>query len=538
MGLSAANTKRKTAFFLKDNNILAPAGRQLFLFRSHIFEPHGLERGIKKEDQHSIKMTSDCQEWLRKHPRVILDEGQSSQKKTFFVFNLKEPGPLDEEDLPIEGINKVNRNLEHNVRLKHPVIFFLNCMKEKPEWNERSGLRQEGLTRGDSSYLVEDSKKWKQKKQTLTLNPNMLKLQMWEFNDFKNCSFESISLFSQHKEYHLIALTSERPQSLVSFNFTKMRTTGVNSLIKTNIYDKIAVNPEDKYLVIATGVTHKTIKLHRINDKMKGDEFIVKSSIKHEGLAYPQWLSGNCFLVSSNEGFAIFLFCLNKKLKIELVQRIEHFEGMSQNDLYQINFVQNFSQGFVCGLNDGSGLLFLDDKMKLVRYKMNKHTNQKDRFLPVSRVQLSKSKSKIIAIDFIQGEDKFLQISDDNSLCVVPSAQLIDKDNFNINLISDFSLKIKNMNNQGHSLTRKKGKIDSIDIASFKPLMLLISMASNSLQIVDFENRILVFQKQFPIQGVHQTSLKCGAIHPSGLYCLLGFENKLELYSITYSCIK
>jgi hypothetical protein len=539
MGLSTANTKRKTAFFLKDDNILAPAGRQLFLFRSHIFESHGLENGIKCEDQHAIKMSSECQEWLRKHPRVTIDEGHSSQQKTFFVFNLKEPGPLDEEDLPIEGVNKAMRDLVQDNTLKHPVIFYLNCSKEKSEWEEnRNALRQEGLVRGDSSYLIEDSKKWKQKKQAFTLDPNSLKLQMWEFRDFKNCFFENISLFSHQKEYHLIALTSERPQSLISFNFSKMKTTGVNTLTKNNIYDKIAVNPEDKYLVIATGSTHKKIKLHRINDKMKGDEFTVKSSIKHEGLSYPQWLSANCFLVTSNEGFGIFLFCLNKKLKIELVQRIEHFEGMCQNDLYQINFVQNFSQGFVCGLNDGSGLLFLDDKMKLVRYKMNRNSDQKDRFLPVSRVQFSESKSKTIAIDFIQGEDKFLQISDDNSLCIIPSGELIAKDNFNINLISDFSLKIKSLQKKGHSLTRKKGKIDNVDIASFKPLMLLISMSSNSLQIVDFEKKKLVYCNQFPNEGVHQKSLRCGAIHPSGLYCLLGFESKLELYSVTYSCIK
>ena len=526
MGLSTAQTSRKTAFFLKDNNILAPAGRQLFLFRSGIFEQHGLGKEIKREDQHLIKMTSDCHFWLKRFPRAILEEGHSNKTKTFFVFNLKEPGPLDED--PEEGTRSPLEQLTEEPSFQHPVIFFLDCLKGEVEIPKEES--------DPETFAVQDPKKWKHKNKTATFDPELLKLNMWEFREFKNCKFESVSLFSQDDEHHLIALTSERPQSLVSFNFSKMRTTGVNTLIKKHIYDRVAVNPEDKYLVIATGETHKTIKLHRINDKMKGDSFSVKSSIKHEGLAHPQWLNANCFLVVANEGFGIFLFCLNKKLKIELVQRIEHFDGMYQNDLYRISFVQKFSQGFICGLNDGSVLLFLDDKKGLIRYKMKRGDESKKRFLPVSRVQLA-SKAKPIALDFIQGEDKFLQISDDNSLCIVPSCSLIGKDNFNLNLISDFSLSPKQVMHKGHALTRKQGRIDRVDIAKFKPLILLISKSSNSVSIVDFERRVLIQNKTFPKEGTRARTLTSGAIHPSGLFCLLGFEEKLELCSIAYSQI-
>lgn len=414
MGLSTAHTSRKTSFFLKNNHVLAPAGRQLFIFRSQIFEQNGISKGIKREDQHLIKMESDCQKLLRKYPRAIFHAGHSNKKKNFFVYNIKELSALEDDDISVDALGKAGKDFDKGFGFKHPTIFFLNCEKGEGEWGEKKNdMNHEIMVQSfnNTEYASQsESKKWKQKKNVMNLNLNELKLQIWEFREFKNCYFEDISLFSYQKEHHLIALTSDRPQSLISFNFTRMKTTGINALIKKNIYDRIAVNPEDKYLVIATGVTHKTIKLHRINDKMKGDEFVVKSSIKHEGLAHPQWLNTNCFIVASNEGFGIFLFCLNKKLKIELIQRIEKFDGMYSNDLYIISFIQGFSQGFICGMNDGTALLFFDDRKGLIRYKMKKGNEDRERFLPISRVQLASSRAKPIALDFIPGEDKFLKI--------------------------------------------------------------------------------------------------------------------------------
>ena len=368
--------------------------------------------------------------------------------------------------------------------------------------------------------------------------PENLRLEMWEFREFKDCVFLSIDFFNQMKDKQMVGLTNEKPQSIISFNFTKFKTTGVNTLIKKERYDYISVNPDDKYLVLLSSQEHRIIKLHRINDKMKGDEFQVKSSVSHDGLTKPRWLSANNFVIGSNEGFAIFLFNLNKKLKIEMTQRIESFEGSFRNDLYKILYLEPFSQGFICGLNDGTGLLVVDDKEGLIKYKMNNLELMKDRFIIVSRSRFGGSDSRAQCLDFSHQEKKCLIVSHDNSVSVILTKKIIAQKNFNIGLISDFSLRTKEVESYGHPMTFKQGKIDTVDVAEFKTLMMMVSIKDNSFKLVDFEKRTLEIQHFFGRANIQHKQVTAGALHPSGLYAVLGFEDRLDFYSISYSGLK
>ena len=346
----------------------------------------------------------------------------------------------------------------------------------------------------------------------------------------------SLDLYSYSKDKHLVALTDEVPQSVLSFNFNKLKVSGINSLIKKDRYDNIVVNPEDKFLVLMTSTDHKLIKLHRINDKMKGDELFVKSFVHHDGITNPQWLSSNSFVVSSNEGFGIFMFILNKKLKIEMTQKIEKFEGMQlNNNLYQINYLQKFSQGFFCGLNDGTSLLIADDQEGLISYKMGSKKAKKERFIPVTRTFFGSSDNKVKTIDFSVEENKLLIVLSDNSLCITESKDIINQKSFNISLINKFDMKMNELPVIGHKMTAKNKEINCISVAEFKPLALLISTADNLLKILDYEKKIMELEMNFgDSESLNYRQIISGAIHPSGMYCILGFENGLELHSITY----
>ena len=84
-----------------------------------------------------------------------------------------------------------------------------------------------------------------------------------------------------------------------------------------------------------------------------------------------------------------------------------------------------------------------------------------------------------------------------------------------------------------HQFARKGGVYDQINLAKFKSLALMVSRDENRLMLLDYVEKRIRMRVSF--DRVHDRQLLSGAIHPSGLYCLLGFQENLTFYAITDS---
>ena len=125
IGMSAADTSSKTAFFLKDQNVLVPSGRQLFIFDSHLFESEKVNTDFPKHDQHLINISYECDNWFKRNTNAIFSEGYCDKKKTFFVFNLKVCKKDDNTSIP--EATKNNTLTDVNAECTSPIVMYLDC---------------------------------------------------------------------------------------------------------------------------------------------------------------------------------------------------------------------------------------------------------------------------------------------------------------------------------------------------------------------------------------------------------------------------
>lgn len=337
-----------------------------------------------------------------------------------------------------------------------------------------------------------------------------------------------MDLYQRNEELQLLALTEETPQSIVMFSFRKMRTVGLNCLVKADKYHYLAVNPDDKFLNLLSSRNHRRLKLHRINDKMKGDEYVIKSASDFKGLGAPQWISSSCFAVAARETFSIYILGLTKKLKMEMRQKVESFDRKIANNLFDIVNLKSFSQGLIASLNDGSSVVIANDKEGLIRYKLGKLEDKKNRFLPVARFKTGENPR---FLEFSANEEKALIISKNCSLSVIDAGTLLGQKKFNPSMLNDFNMNCRNLEMVEHNFTRKKGVYDQVNLAKFKPLALMVSRDQNKLVLMDYVRKKIRMQVGF--DKLHDRQLLSGAIHPSGLFSVLGFQENLCFYAIT-----
>lgn len=482
VGMSVNSRNFKRSILLNNQTVLLTSKRKIFNYKSFLFESQCKE--IDESSQNIIKMNLSTEKFFQKNSKAYISQLKHDRKKRFFVLNVR--------------VQKTEDNMEdssHEFSMKNQIL--------------------------NSSVMILDFEKNDQ-------NPL---LELFIFREISNCEILYIDLFTSSKERQIIGLTEEYPQRIFSYDFFQKKMIGINSLAKNSNYDFFAVHKEDKYLVLLCSSSHKTIRLHRINDKMKCDEFVLKSAIEHEGVNCPVWFSSSTFILASNKSFVLFFFSINHKLKLEMIQRIEAVAQLPNIHLQNINYIEPFQKGFVCGLDDGQNLIVADDQEGRFKYKMGKEEH--NRFIIISSFMFESKLKQIIHADFNSDENKVLFVCSDNSICVIPSKDMINQNSFNLSLVSDFSLKNIFIKSDFNFVTEKSSKKEILDSSIEKNLLMTISKQEHQLKLFNYEKNSLEMQHVFVKE--HQEEVISGSIHPSGDTIVVGFNSKTEIFTYTYS---
>ncbi|NXK61399.1 CFA57 protein, partial [Sylvietta virens] len=185
--------------------------------------------------------------------------------------------------------------------------------------------------------------------------------------------------------------------------------------------------------------------------------------------------------------------------------------GLQQHSLPQISAVAGYSKGFACSPSPGVVLLFEKTEEKEV-YKESQEV-----WLPQDQFSTDPKKSDrqdITCICFSPSEEMMVVSTNKNQLYMFTM--------FSTKLIREKTSYFAYMNFPLHS-----NSITGLDMCIWKPILATCSL-DRSVRIWNYKMNTLELCKEY-LEEAYTVSL-----HPSGLFCLVGFADKLRFISLLY----
>jgi len=178
-----------------------------------------------------------------------------------------------------------------------------------------------------------------------------------------------------------------------------------------------------------------------------------------------------------------------------------------------INSIVGFAKGFICGGTNGIMRIFerFEDSKEL--YKCTKIFRLHSR--PATMVSLAVSPSE------------------ETLLCCTNDRQIYTFTLSNMDILKEDSVSFDHLSAGFHSPDEegKTSRITGIDVCVWKPVAITAG-ADKSVRVWNYRDRTLELTKYF------SRDAQSVALHPSGLYCLLGFMDALKLASIFVNDIR
>ncbi|XP_016155520.1 PREDICTED: LOW QUALITY PROTEIN: cilia- and flagella-associated protein 57, partial [Ficedula albicollis] len=185
--------------------------------------------------------------------------------------------------------------------------------------------------------------------------------------------------------------------------------------------------------------------------------------------------------------------------------------GLQQHPLPQISAVAAYSKGFACSPSPGVVLLFEKTNEKEVYKESQEVWLPQDLF---STEPTKSSRQDITCICFSPSEETMVVSTNKNQLYMFTM--------FSTKLIREKTSYFVYMNFPLHS-----NSITGLDMCTWKPILATCSL-DRSVRIWNYKTNTLELCKEY------QEEAYTISLHPTGLFCLVGFSDKLRFISLLY----
>ncbi|NXV71523.1 CFA57 protein, partial [Atlantisia rogersi] len=182
-----------------------------------------------------------------------------------------------------------------------------------------------------------------------------------------------------------------------------------------------------------------------------------------------------------------------------------------QDSLPQISAVAAYSKGFACSPSPGVVLLFEKTKEKEIYKEIKEIWLPQDLF---SIEPKHSGKQEIICICFSPSEETMVVYTSKNQLYMLTM--------LTTNLMKEKAAYFVYLNFPLHSAS-----VTGLDICIWKPILVTCSL-DKSVRIWNYKTNTLELCKEFREEAYTV------ALHPTGLFCLVGFSDKLRFISLLY----
>ncbi|XP_043941309.1 cilia- and flagella-associated protein 57 [Protopterus annectens] len=339
-------------------------------------------------------------------------------------------------------------------------------------------------------------------------------------SDFAVQEFVSLA-FSPDSRY-LITQTGQPEWTLVYWMWDKqkvMATAKTGS--STNPVTQVSFNPQDNTQLCVTG--NNVFRLYRYAEatlkqtsfqKMEGQNFLCHA-----------WVSED-HVIAGTEAGKLYLFeSADVRWEMNLRQEssphdtsrtAEHSERESQLTLLpRVTALVTYSKGFACSAGPGTVILFEKTEEKEF-YRKNREIR-----IPQDQHSYDPAQSELQEI---------------TTLCVSPSEETLLASTNQSQLYSiSFSSAEMGKGDQAHfehlTYSFHSNAIMSLDVCVWKPLAVTCSI-DRSVRVWNYETNVLELYKEF------QEEAYSISLHPSGLYVLVGFSDKLRLMNLLIDDIR
>ncbi|XP_072430665.1 cilia- and flagella-associated protein 57 isoform X1 [Chiloscyllium punctatum] len=334
-------------------------------------------------------------------------------------------------------------------------------------------------------------------------------------NDLHAQEFVSIA-FSPDSKY-LIAQSGKPDWTLIYWLWKKQKIIGVmKTTTNTNPIYQISFNPQDntQLCVVGDGV----LKLLRYSDgnlkQTNFQKFELQNFLAHA------WMPEDHIIVGTDTG-KLYLFELAElRWEYSIVLEIRKSPSISHMPpppppQTKVTAITIYSKGFICSA--GPGVVYMFERGE-----------EKDTF----------KKTRVIRIpqDPYSTDPSHAEQQEISTLCLSPSEEaLIASTNKN----QLYSITLSSAEISKSELTHfeflcqsfHSNVITGLDICIRKPLV-ATSSVDRSIRLWNYETNVLELYKEF------QEEAYSVAIHPSGLYILVGFSDKLRLMNLLIDDIR
>ncbi|NWV96642.1 CFA57 protein, partial [Machaerirhynchus nigripectus] len=185
--------------------------------------------------------------------------------------------------------------------------------------------------------------------------------------------------------------------------------------------------------------------------------------------------------------------------------------GLQQHSIPQISAVAAYSKGFACSPSPGVVLLFEKNEEK------EGYVESQEIWLPQDLFSTEPSKSgrqDITCICFSPSEETMVISTNKNQLYMFTM--------FSTKLIREKTSYFAYMNFPLHS-----NSVTGLDMCTWKPILATCSL-DRSVRIWNYKTNTLQLCKEY------QEEAYTVSLHPTGLFCLVGFSDKLRFISLLY----
>lgn len=327
--------------------------------------------------------------------------------------------------------------------------------------------------------------------------------------------FSCIS-FSFDNRY-LAAVTGEPDQTMLVYQWEKGKVESSIKLINPQntsvIFNLISCNPGDVGIVAIAGLY--CFKLLTVSETVwrpygfaKADNLLISSIV---------WLNSDRLFAGTQDGRILFLengdlkniFTVMETIFMNLKVREEFVINPSQMNLLEerdVRCLVSFPKGFAFGFGSRTVIVFERDGQH--KY-LKKH-------IFIVPIQVSReSKPELYKINAI-----CVNPSSDRLIVTTGWSQLFYAKLFSVDSI----LEPEKLEILGQAL--HNGPISGISMCSWKSIFMTCGQTDRSVRIWDYESECLVMIKQYT------EDVFCVSLHPIGLFCLIGFSDKLRFLTI------
>ncbi|XP_032884753.1 cilia- and flagella-associated protein 57 [Amblyraja radiata] len=328
-------------------------------------------------------------------------------------------------------------------------------------------------------------------------------------NDLQAQEFVSIA-FSPDSKY-LVVQSGQPDWTLIYWLWKKQKIMGVmKTTTNANRIYQVSFNPQDNAQICVVG--DGVLKLLRFADgNLKQTNF---QKLELQNFLTHAWMSEDRIIVGTDLG-KLYLFEL-AELRWEYKITLDHRLSVSISQmppppppLPKITSITIFSKGFLCAA--GPGVVYMFERAE-----------EKDAFKKTRVIRIPQDLS---STDPTQAEQQEIL-----TLCLSPSEEILiastNKNQlYSITLSSAETSKGEMAKFEILAQSFHSNIITGLDVCIRKPLF-VTSSVDRSIRLWNYETNVLELYKEF------QEEAYSVSLHPSGLYILVGFSDKLRLMNL------